>query len=167
MENDQYKALGSIPQRGIKLHMVLPGLWESSTTNKFKASLQTQPETLHRSLRSCFILSIYPTHRGGRLKIGIKYTNLVSLRFVCFPWGFSYTWDAPAGKPLPVRANPQGVKWSRKYTVLHTLHLCSWLCHSHPSLCRSPTEGQTPSLLQLYKIETPSSPGSTRESHFF
>lgn len=63
-------------------------------------------EALHRSLRSHFILHIYQTHRGANDRI--RPHTLASLSFVGSQWGFSHTSDAPAGKPLPIKDNPQG-----------------------------------------------------------
>lgn len=92
-------------------------------------------ETLHRSLRSHFISHIYQTHRGAKDRI--RPHTLVSLSFVGSQWGFSHTSDAPAGKPLPIKDNPQGGRGGgmREHAPCGTASL--HIAVSQSSLCRN------------------------------
>lgn len=92
-------------------------------------------ETLHRSLRSHFISRIYQTHRGAKDRI--RPHTLASLSFVGSQWGFSHTSDAPAGKPLPIKDNPQGGRGGgmREHAPCGTASL--HIAVSQSSLCRN------------------------------
>lgn len=92
-------------------------------------------EPLHRSLRSDFILHIYQTHRGAKGRNGPH--TLASLSFVGSLWGISHTSDAPAGKPLPIKENPQGGRGRgmREHAPCYTASLLTAVSQS--SLCRN------------------------------